>query len=205
MSLSFWAAKALIGSKRDFFTDDSVAPVLKDYICDVYEKFNICQNCPTACLTSKPGIVILFQHFNLLAGLQNRAIQLCCFPLILPIVLISEHFLIVWFKRFQNLAIKPTEHLVFFFVVIGHNFQVCNQLKNKVLQVKNKYSFIVHLRQNKIVLTVQTFEDRIFILYVLRKQKQESLSKTGYFFFFFTDKTVTLSILHEKVILFFNI
>lgn len=57
MSLSFWAAKALIGSKKNIFTDDAVAPVLKDFICDVYDRFNVCQNCPRACLTSKSGKV----------------------------------------------------------------------------------------------------------------------------------------------------
>lgn len=55
LSLSFWAAKALIGSKKNFFTDSDVAPVLKDYICDVYERFNVCQNCPRACLNSSAG------------------------------------------------------------------------------------------------------------------------------------------------------
>lgn len=55
MSLSFWAAKALIGSKKNFFTDSDVAPLLKDYICDVYERFNVCQNCPKACLNSSTG------------------------------------------------------------------------------------------------------------------------------------------------------
>lgn len=61
--LSFWAAKAIIGAKKNFFTDENVAPVLKDYICDVYENFNICQNCPTACLSNKPGFkVITFKN-----------------------------------------------------------------------------------------------------------------------------------------------
>jgi len=55
MSLSFWAAKSLIGSKKNFFTDSDVAPVLKDYICDVYERFNVCQNCPKACKSISPG------------------------------------------------------------------------------------------------------------------------------------------------------
>ncbi|WAR19521.1 LRC8A-like protein, partial [Mya arenaria] len=40
MSLSFWAAKALVGSKKNFFTDENVAPVLKDYLCGVYDMFN---------------------------------------------------------------------------------------------------------------------------------------------------------------------
>ncbi|XP_052768342.1 uncharacterized protein LOC128222068 [Mya arenaria] len=63
MSLSFWAAKALVGSKKNFFTDENVAPVLKDYLCGVYDMFNVCQNCPKACLSNKQGFkVITFKN-----------------------------------------------------------------------------------------------------------------------------------------------
>ncbi|KAL4238456.1 hypothetical protein ACF0H5_003164 [Mactra antiquata] len=61
--LSFWAAKAIIGSKMNFFVDENVAPILRDYVCDVYEQFNICQNCSSACLISEPGFkVITFKN-----------------------------------------------------------------------------------------------------------------------------------------------
>lgn len=63
MSLSFWAAKALIGSKKNYFADENVAPVLKDFLCEVYEEFNVCQNCPNAFLIHKPGFkVITFKN-----------------------------------------------------------------------------------------------------------------------------------------------
>ena len=57
-TLAFWAAKALIGAKTDFFLDDDVAPVLKDYICEVYDQFNVCHNCFSACLVNRPGNII---------------------------------------------------------------------------------------------------------------------------------------------------
>lgn len=55
--LQFWAAKAVIGSKIDFYTDPSVAPVLKDYIADIYTLFNVCGYCNRAKLTMQSGIV----------------------------------------------------------------------------------------------------------------------------------------------------
>ncbi|KAH3853390.1 uncharacterized protein LOC127875269 [Dreissena polymorpha] len=63
MSLQFWAAKALIGTRRNFFTDDNVASVLKDYLCDVYEMFNVCHKCARASSSNKPGFkVITFKN-----------------------------------------------------------------------------------------------------------------------------------------------
>ncbi|GFO35550.1 leucine-rich repeat-containing protein 8e [Plakobranchus ocellatus] len=58
-SLQFWAAKGIIGQKQNFFQDENVVPVLKDYIADIYHLFNICHNCNTACLS----------HTNELSGL----------------------------------------------------------------------------------------------------------------------------------------
>ncbi|XP_050404078.1 uncharacterized protein LOC126820265 isoform X2 [Patella vulgata] len=58
-SLQFWAAKAVIASKKDFFSDPSVAIVLRDYIADIYSLFNICHNCYTATLANKPGYKII--------------------------------------------------------------------------------------------------------------------------------------------------
>ena len=54
-SLAFWAAKAFIASKKNFFPDEDVPSMLKDYICNIYEQFNVCQNCPTSFLINKPG------------------------------------------------------------------------------------------------------------------------------------------------------
>jgi len=57
--LQFWAAKAVIASKINFFTDTSVAPVLKDYIVDIYTLFNICGHCNGAKLASLKGKVLV--------------------------------------------------------------------------------------------------------------------------------------------------
>ena len=54
-SLQFWAAKAVIGFKLDFFDEQCVAPVLKDYIAEIYPLFNVCGHCNTAKLSSLPG------------------------------------------------------------------------------------------------------------------------------------------------------
>jgi len=47
-SLQFWTAKAIVGSKINFFADPGIAPVLKDYISDVYRLFSVCGYCNTA-------------------------------------------------------------------------------------------------------------------------------------------------------------
>ena len=54
-SLQFWAAKAIIGTKKNFFEDPHIAPMLKDYIADVYRLFNVCHHCNKAKLTSENG------------------------------------------------------------------------------------------------------------------------------------------------------
>ena len=54
-TLQFWAAKAVIGSKINFFQDECVAPVLRDYIVDVYNMFNVCGWCNTAKLARHSG------------------------------------------------------------------------------------------------------------------------------------------------------
>lgn len=54
-SLQFWAAKTLIGLKVDFYSDPSVAVVLRGYISDIYSKFHICHYCNKACLVHEPG------------------------------------------------------------------------------------------------------------------------------------------------------
>ena len=54
-SLQFWAAKAVMGSKVNFYADCCVTPVLKDYISDIYTLFNVCGSCNTAKLISQPG------------------------------------------------------------------------------------------------------------------------------------------------------
>ena len=53
--LQFWAARAVIATKRNFFADPCVAPVLKDYISEIYTLFNVCGYCDTAQLASLPG------------------------------------------------------------------------------------------------------------------------------------------------------
>ena len=54
-SLQFWAAQAIIGLKVNFYSDDSVTPVLKDFISDIYTRFNVCGLCNETRLASKSG------------------------------------------------------------------------------------------------------------------------------------------------------
>lgn len=62
-SLQFWAAKSIIGSKKDFFSDVAITPVLKDYIADIYSLFNLCHNCNKATLGNAFGYkVITFKN-----------------------------------------------------------------------------------------------------------------------------------------------
>ncbi|CAL1534030.1 unnamed protein product [Lymnaea stagnalis] len=62
-SLQFWAAKAIIGSKLNFFQDPNIVPVLKDYISDIYRLFHICHHCNKACLSNTNGFkVITFKN-----------------------------------------------------------------------------------------------------------------------------------------------
>ncbi|BFZ12381.1 hypothetical protein BsWGS_15420 [Bradybaena similaris] len=81
-SLQFWAAKAIIGSKRDFFQDPNIAPVLKDYISDIYHHFSICHHCNNACLSNTLGFkVITFKNpylGNTCVPFQHWACSLEC-------------------------------------------------------------------------------------------------------------------------------
>ncbi|KAK3591803.1 hypothetical protein CHS0354_007655 [Potamilus streckersoni] len=62
-TLQFLAAQCVIGSKKDFFSDPSVAPVLKDFICSIYDKFSICHFCEKAVYMGDPGYkVITFKN-----------------------------------------------------------------------------------------------------------------------------------------------
>lgn len=63
-SLQFWAAKAVIGSKVDFFKDPSVAMVLKDYISEIYHLFRVCHFCTTACLPDQIGKLDLLSFYK---------------------------------------------------------------------------------------------------------------------------------------------
>ena len=54
-TLQFWAAKAMIGLKINFYTDRNIAPVLKDYISEIYTMFNVCGYCNIAKLVNQPG------------------------------------------------------------------------------------------------------------------------------------------------------
>lgn len=53
--LQFWAAKAIIGLKLNFYKDRAIAPVLKDYISEIYTLFNVCGYCNSAKLVSQSG------------------------------------------------------------------------------------------------------------------------------------------------------
>ena len=53
--LQFWAAKAVIGSKLNFFADCRVAPLLKDYIANIYRLLIVCGHCNIAKLCNQQG------------------------------------------------------------------------------------------------------------------------------------------------------
>ena len=63
-TLQFWAAKTIIALKLNFFQDSSVAPVLKDYISEIYMLFNVCGHCNTAKLTNQPGKYLYLKISN---------------------------------------------------------------------------------------------------------------------------------------------
>jgi hypothetical protein len=58
-TLQFWAAKSVIASKINFYDNDEVAMLLKDYISDIYGLFNICEHCNSAKLWNCPGEFLL--------------------------------------------------------------------------------------------------------------------------------------------------
>jgi Leucine-rich repeat (LRR) protein len=60
--LQFWAARAVIATKRNFFSDPAVPPPLRDYIADIYTLFNVCGHCHTAQLASRPGEYNIAAH-----------------------------------------------------------------------------------------------------------------------------------------------
>lgn len=60
-TLQFWAAKAVIGSKINFFASSNVASALKDYISSIYRHFNVCGFCNAAKLCNQPGIHYFWQ------------------------------------------------------------------------------------------------------------------------------------------------
>ncbi len=58
-TLQFWAAKSVIGLKVNFFSDPAIATVLKNYISDIYNLFNVCGYCNTAKLVTQSGKFLL--------------------------------------------------------------------------------------------------------------------------------------------------
>ena len=54
-SLQFLAAKAIIGAKKNFYADIGISVVLKDYIANIYNLFNICEYCDNATLSYHQG------------------------------------------------------------------------------------------------------------------------------------------------------
>lgn len=62
-SLQFLAARAIIGTRKDFFKDPDVAGILKDYISDIYSLFNVCSRCNATQRTYLKGYkVITFKN-----------------------------------------------------------------------------------------------------------------------------------------------
>ena len=54
-TLQFWAAKAVIGLKLNFYKDESFAAGLRDYLSEIYGLFNVCGYCNNAKLCNQPG------------------------------------------------------------------------------------------------------------------------------------------------------
>jgi hypothetical protein len=53
--LQFWCAKAIVGSKMDFFATRTIAPAMRDYISNIYGQFNVCGCCNKAKLSDQSG------------------------------------------------------------------------------------------------------------------------------------------------------
>ena len=54
-ALQYWAARAVIGLKLDFFSHPFIATTLRNYIARVYTQFNICGFCDRAECVTQPG------------------------------------------------------------------------------------------------------------------------------------------------------
>ncbi|GFV98125.1 hypothetical protein TNCV_4448842 [Trichonephila clavipes] len=54
-SLKLLSATAIIGAKLNFFVSGIVPPTLVDYMCHIYFDFNVCYQCSSANLKSKPS------------------------------------------------------------------------------------------------------------------------------------------------------
>lgn len=62
-TLQFLAAKSIIGTRKDFFNDQDVAGILKDYISDIFALFNVCSRCNSTLRTNLKGYkVITFKN-----------------------------------------------------------------------------------------------------------------------------------------------
>ncbi len=63
-TLQFWAAKAVIGLKINFYSDRCIAPILKDFIAEIYTLFNVCGYCNTTKLGNLSGnnIFVISAH-----------------------------------------------------------------------------------------------------------------------------------------------
>lgn len=57
-SLQFLAAKAVIASKTNFYASKQIPQLVKNYISEVYPKFNICGHCNMAKSQSEPGFKV---------------------------------------------------------------------------------------------------------------------------------------------------
>jgi hypothetical protein len=75
-TLQFWAAKALIGLKLDFFASSRVASALKDYISQLYSMFNVCGHCSTARLSNEKGNEMIINNIVSLALILLRTLKL---------------------------------------------------------------------------------------------------------------------------------
>lgn len=82
LRLQFWAAKAVIAKKVNFFRNPCVPKKLKDYMCEIYSYFNLCAHCETAKLLGGKGYkVITFKNpylGNTCVPFQHWACSLYC-------------------------------------------------------------------------------------------------------------------------------
>lgn len=62
-SLQFWSAKAIVGSKINFFATGKIAPAMRDYIANIYSQFSVCGCCNKAKLSDQSGKTRVNENF----------------------------------------------------------------------------------------------------------------------------------------------
>ena len=103
-SLQFCTTQAVVASKMDYFNDPRVGPLIKDYITEHYNKFNVCGRCNTAKLLCQPGVLYLFIIVDTVPFLLAFHLQQIFIATI--IVIITMTFLAVSFILSSFVALR---------------------------------------------------------------------------------------------------